>query len=63
MDVLITKKQSILYNIFEWPTHNNSMLLVIGITNTLHLAEQLLPKISSRLGIEKLVFKERVIVK
>lgn len=34
IDVLMTKDQSVLYNLFEWPTAPGARLAVIGISNT-----------------------------
>ena len=35
LDALVTKKQTLLYNLFDWPCHANSRLLVIAIANTM----------------------------
>ncbi|EPS68518.1 hypothetical protein M569_06243, partial [Genlisea aurea] len=56
LDILVTRNQSILYNILDWPTKPNSKLVVIGIANTMDLPEKLLPRISSRMGIQRLCF-------
>ena len=56
MDLLVTRRQQLLYNLFDWPTHRASRLVILGIANTLD-SERLLPKISSRLGNNKVVFK------
>eukprot|EP01138_Halocafeteria_seosinensis_P002846 gb/GECG01002907.1/.p1 GENE.gb/GECG01002907.1/~~gb/GECG01002907.1/.p1 ORF type:complete len:670 (+),score=100.16 gb/GECG01002907.1/:1-2010(+) len=56
LDFLVTKKQTVLYNIFEWPTRPNSKLIVIGISNTIDLPERMLPKVQSRLGLERVQF-------
>lgn len=48
--MLITKNQSILYNLFEWPTRKHVSLVIIGISNTMNLPEQMMARISSRLG-------------
>ncbi|KAK4780084.1 hypothetical protein SAY87_016190 [Trapa incisa] len=56
LDLLVTRNQSVLYNILHWPTKPNSKLIVIGIANTMDLPEKLLPKISSRMGIQRLCF-------
>ncbi|KAL6564726.1 Origin recognition complex, subunit 1 [Orobanche minor] len=56
LDLLVTRSQSVLYNILDWPTKPNSKLIVIGIANTMDLPEKLLPRISSRLGIQRLCF-------
>ena len=57
MDLLVTRTQQLLYNLFDWPTHRAARLVILGIANTLDLPERLLPKISSRLGNNKVVFK------
>ena len=56
IDFLVTRKQSVLYNIFEWPTRRNARLVVIGIANTMDLPERLLPRVHSRLGLKRIVF-------
>ncbi|XP_026438291.1 origin of replication complex subunit 1B-like [Papaver somniferum] len=55
LDLLVTRK-SVLYNILDWPTKPHSKLVVIGIANTMDLPEKLLPRISSRMGIQRLCF-------
>ncbi|KAL5052825.1 hypothetical protein RYX36_033507, partial [Vicia faba] len=56
LDLLVTRNQSVLYNILDWPTKPHSKLIVIGIANTMDLPEKLLPRISSRMGIQRLCF-------
>ncbi|KAL1345252.1 hypothetical protein HN51_019025 [Arachis hypogaea] len=56
LDLLVTRNQSVLYNILDWPTKAHSKLIVIGIANTMDLPEKLLPRISSRMGIQRLCF-------
>ncbi|KAJ0264862.1 Origin of replication complex subunit 1B [Hirschfeldia incana] len=56
LDLLVTRNQSVLYNILDWPTRPNSKLIVLGIANTMDLPEKLLPRISSRMGIQRLCF-------
>ncbi|KZV33999.1 origin recognition complex subunit 1-like [Dorcoceras hygrometricum] len=56
LDLLVTRNQSVLYNILDWPTKPNSKFIVIGIANTMDLPEKLLPRISSRMGIQRLCF-------
>lgn len=57
IDQIITKNQSIMYNFFNWPTYNNSKFIVIAIANTMDLPERVLTnKISSRLGLSRLLF-------
>ena len=57
LDALITPKQTLLYNLFEWPCNSNSNLLVISIANTMDLPERLQSKIQSRIGNERLVYE------
>eukprot|EP00198_Chlamydomonas_reinhardtii_P009027 XP_001698364.1 origin recognition complex subunit 1 [Chlamydomonas reinhardtii] len=56
IDVLITKDQAVLYNLFEWPMREGSRLAVIGISNTHDLDSRVLPRIASRLSGSKLAF-------
>ncbi|OAY30081.1 origin of replication complex subunit 1B [Manihot esculenta] len=56
LDLLVTRNQSVLYNILDWPTKPHSKLIVIGIANTMDLPEKLLPRISSRMGMQRLCF-------
>lgn len=56
LDYLITKDQSVLYNLFEWPQRKNANLIVISVANTLDLPEKFLARISSRIGNTRLVF-------
>ena len=57
IDYLINKNQNLLYNIFNWTTYEYSKLIVLSISNTLDLPEHLLPKVRSRMGNNKLMFK------
>lgn len=57
LDALVTKKQTLLYNLFDWPCHQNSRLLIISIANTMDLPERLQPKIQSRIGNNRLVYE------
>lgn len=57
LDALVTKKQTLLYNLFDWPCHQNSRLLVISIANTMDLPERMQPKILSRIGNNRLVYE------
>ena len=57
LDILITKKQSIIYNLFEWPTRKGAQLIVIGISNTMNLPELLTNRIKSRMGHTRIIFK------
>ena len=54
IDMLLSRDQSVLYNLFGWPQQPGARLAVIGIANTLDLPERLLPKIA-RCGAEMTV--------
>jgi Cdc6-like AAA superfamily ATPase len=56
--MLCTKKQDVLYNLFDWPYKKNSKWIVIAIANAMNLPEQvMMNKISSRLGLSRLIFQ------
>jgi len=57
LDALLTKKQDLLYNLFDWPCHPNAKLIIIGIANTMDLPERFQVKIISRLGNQRLVYE------
>ena len=57
IDILINYTQNLLYNIFNWTTYEYSKLIVISISNTLDLPNRLFPKIRSRMGTNKIMFK------
>ena len=57
LDMLCTKKQDVLYNLFDWPYKKNSKWIVIAIANAMNLPEQVMSKISSRLGLTRLNFQ------
>ncbi|XP_068676191.1 origin recognition complex subunit 1-like [Montipora foliosa] len=58
LDLLWTRKQNVLYNLFEWPTRRNSRLIVLAIANTMDLPERIMMKrVSSRLGLTRLTFQ------
>lgn len=51
LDQMITKKQDVIYNFFNWPHVAHSRLIVIAVANTMDLPErELSGKIRSRLG-------------
>ena len=37
LDLLWNRKQSVLYNIFEWPNNEHARLVVLAIANTMDL--------------------------
>lgn len=52
LDRLWTRKQTVMYNLFDWPSKKNSKLIVIAIANTMDLPERMMMnRISSRLVI------------
>lgn len=57
LDQIVTKNQAVMYNFFNWPTYQNSKLIVVAVANTMDLPERLLTnKISSRLGLSRIQF-------
>lgn len=48
IDQLESKKQSVLYSIFEWPSLPNSKLILVGIANALDLTDRILPRLQAR---------------
>ena len=48
LDYMVTRKQTVLYNLFDWPTRRHARLVVVGIANTMDLPERLLPRIHRR---------------
>jgi origin recognition complex subunit 1 len=57
LDHLVTRKQTVLYNMFEWPTRAKANLVVLGVANTMDLPERMLPRIVSRLGLRRISFQ------
>lgn len=62
IDYLVTKKQTVLYNFFDWPRRtcengSGPKLIVVGISNTLNLPSRLKPSVQSRLGSETCGYK------
>ena len=50
LDLLWTRKQSVLYSLFDWPTHHHARLVVLAVANTMDLPERIMKnKVSSRL--------------
>lgn len=52
IDQLSSKNQSILYQIFEWPTIPQSRMVVIGIANSLDLTDRLLPMLKTKVSLQ-----------
>ncbi|UZJ55363.1 hypothetical protein CBS101457_004683 [Exobasidium rhododendri] len=58
LDQLVTTRQEVMYNMFNWPNTKNSRLIVIAVANTMDLPERILnPKVASRLGMTRIIFK------
>ncbi|CAL8101051.1 unnamed protein product [Calicophoron daubneyi] len=59
LDLLCTRRQDVLYNLFDWPTRPRCVrpVIVLAIANTMDLPERLLhPRVASRLGLTRLTF-------
>ena len=54
--VQTTAKQTVLYNLFDWPSRTHARVVVVGIANTMDLPERCLPRVSSRITA-RLAFK------
>lgn len=51
LDQLVTSKQDVIYNFFNWPSLARSKLIVIAVANTHDLPERVMSgKVRSRLG-------------
>ncbi|KAM9933444.1 hypothetical protein OXX80_006936 [Metschnikowia pulcherrima] len=58
LDQLLTKAQTVLYNLFNWPTYEQSRLIVVAVANTMDLPEKALTnKTASRLGLRRYAFR------
>lgn len=52
LDQLVTAKQDVVYNFFNWPTIAGSKLVVIAVANTMDLPERVMTgRVRSRLGV------------
>ena len=57
LDMLWNRKQSVLYNLFEWPTNKAANLTVLAIANTMDLPERIMiNRVSSRMGLTRITF-------
>ncbi|KAF1631995.1 Origin recognition complex subunit 1, partial [Eudyptes filholi] len=51
LDLLWTRKQNVMYNLFDWPTQKHSKLIILAIANTMDLPERIMMnRVASRLG-------------
>uniref|UniRef100_A0A0M3J6L5 Origin recognition complex subunit 1 n=1 Tax=Anisakis simplex TaxID=6269 RepID=A0A0M3J6L5_ANISI len=58
LDLLCTKRQEIIYDIFNWSSNEESGVSVLAIANTLDLPERILSRrVGSRLGLNRLCFQ------
>ncbi|XP_063748407.1 origin recognition complex subunit 1 isoform X2 [Eleginops maclovinus] len=58
LDLLWTRKQNVMYNLFDWPTRRNARLVVLTIANTMDLPERIMiNRVASRLGLTRLSFQ------
>ncbi|XP_060078771.1 origin recognition complex subunit 1-like [Ylistrum balloti] len=58
LDLLWTRKQDVMYNIFDWPSHPHARLVVLAVANTMDLPERIMMKrVSSRLGLTRMTFQ------
>ena len=56
LDMLQTPSNSVLYNLFDWPSRASAKLIVIAVANTIDLPERLPPRIISRMGVTRVRF-------
>lgn len=58
LDQLVTTKQDVVYNFFNWPTLVGSKLVVIAVANTMDLPERVMSgRVRSRLGMIRINFQ------
>lgn len=57
LDLLWTRKQNVMYNLFDWPTRRHARLVVLTIANTMDLPERIMiNRVASRLVREPELF-------
>ncbi|KAF9227182.1 P-loop containing nucleoside triphosphate hydrolase protein [Gyrodon lividus] len=58
LDQLVTAKQDVVYNFFNWPTLVGSKLVVLAVANTMDLPERVMSgRVRSRLGMIRINFQ------
>ncbi|EMD32073.1 hypothetical protein CERSUDRAFT_68906 [Gelatoporia subvermispora B] len=58
LDQLMTTKQDVVYNFFNWPTLAESKLIVLAVANTMDLPERVMSRrVQSRLGFVRINFQ------
>ena len=62
LDQLMTAKQDVVYNFFNWPTLTGAKLVVLAVANTMDLPERVMSgRVRSRLGKLPLLFSQGVL--
>ncbi|MEQ2192791.1 hypothetical protein XENOCAPTIV_017353, partial [Xenoophorus captivus] len=50
LDLLWTRKQNVMYNLFDWPTRRHARLVLLTVANTMDLPERvMINRVASRL--------------
>ncbi|KAI0260462.1 P-loop containing nucleoside triphosphate hydrolase protein [Gloeopeniophorella convolvens] len=58
LDQLMTAKQDVVYNFFNWPTLSGARLVVLAVANTMDLPERVMSgRVRSRLGMVRINFQ------
>ncbi|XP_065657069.1 origin recognition complex subunit 1 isoform X4 [Hydra vulgaris] len=58
LDLLWTRKQNVMYNLFDWPARQHSRLVILAVANTMDLPERvMMNRVSSRLGLTRITFQ------
>lgn len=61
LDQLMTTKQDVVYNFFNWPTLVGSKIVVLAVANTMDLPERVMTgRVRSRLGKRDIQFVARM---
>jgi len=55
IDFLLSKAQTVLYRLFEWPRSRSSAMMLIGIANSIDLTNRFLPRLKQRFCEPKLL--------
>jgi len=58
LDLLRTRKQDVMYSLFDWPNKPHSRLVVLAIANTMDLPERMMKnRVASRVGLTRMTFQ------
>nr|XP_006126462.1 origin recognition complex subunit 1 isoform X1 [Pelodiscus sinensis] len=58
LDLLWTRKQDVMYNLFDWPSQKQAKLIILAIANTMDLPERIMMnRVASRLGLTRMSFQ------